>query len=93
MGSSFDVTGFYFFFSIFAEWHLKITGKCISGLDSPRLSVLVKNDCFSLKNLIKAKKWKISLFILTALYVKKSDNNNWCRNWPSQAALDVHIAC
>lgn len=24
---------------------------------------------------------------------KKSDNNNWCRNWPSQAALDVHIAC
>ena len=38
-------------------------------------------------------KWKISLFILTALYVKKSDNNNWCRNWPSQAALDVHIAC
>lgn len=83
---------FIFFFD-FRRMALENTGKCISGLDSPRLSVLVKNDCFSLKNLIKAKKWKISLFILTALYVKKSDNNNWCRNWPSQAALDVHIAC
>lgn len=58
-------------------------GKCILGLDLFCLLVLVKNDCFLLKNLIKVKKWKILLFILIVLYVKKSDNNNWCWNWLS----------